>query len=761
MLEKLFHLTMEIQHSINQGLRQVLTVRESDIVEAARRILRIPALFPSKIFKLNYEELETSLAKRVFGQEHAIRAITSALSGPPSRKGHVRSFLFINGSNCGGEELIKALAEQLFYDEHRVIEFELAKPAEDDSNVDHNVGKELIDAVKKQPSSVILLRNIDEAQASVIDFVLEILRNGEIADEKGEMVDFTKMLIIMTSNVLGNLNLRRRWDCNCAFIPGKLFLKEIVEDHNRCYLSVLEDAKQHFRPELLDLIDNMIVFELLIFSDFRAFCRLRLRKLASSIGKGRIIVYPSEAFLHIIAPRCEMQYELMDPRIKEKVAPKLLEICNLRSVKRCIVYIDALVGTCDFSYRVETDGFLTRDQEFGQFLVYICKIRKIYKKEMLWLRRINGLRKTLLYFGRSKTSGDSDSLPLEPLADNIRKLLKFEPKNLEMNGFSSSANLGRVEQPKKRTKEKKDVLKRLRTRVASKHYVYSVVASAILSCAEVVADKSHPMTALLLGLTSDGKANLRRELTELLHDENNGSTDMLVQIDLSECFDYDEFFKLIYASHNGFVCPQKVGMKLGSVLLIDQVEKATMSIFSGLISLLDYRVLTHHNGITIDLRDTVIIMVSDLGNRDVICQMFEEAHSRAENLRKGQKPYIGEEELLKQPEKKSRFRFELLNRVDEMVVFNPSVGGDQLTCFARLSMRHGPHLRHSSPMAAVTSALTLLFDECDYKQIDLGITWMLGAVERLSTWIIPVGDVNCTANRWIFLESISFTSKSL
>lgn len=84
-----------------------------------------------------------------------------------------------------------------------------------------------------------------------------------------------------------------------------------------------------------------------------------------------------------------------------------------------------------------------------------------------------------------------------------------------------------------------DVLKKFPTRlVGAKHYVFNVVTTAILSC--------HPMTALLLGLTGYGKENLRRDLTKLLHDDNNGTTDKLVQINLSQCSDYDDFFKLMY-----------------------------------------------------------------------------------------------------------------------------------------------------------------------------------------------------------------------
>ncbi|XVF87637.1 hypothetical protein PTKIN_Ptkin18bG0136200 [Pterospermum kingtungense] len=736
LLRKLNNLRAKIELSINKDLKEILTVRESDIVEAARRILSIPALLSSEFFKPNHENLETRLAKRVFGQEHAIHAITSALSGPHSGKGPIRSFLFINGSKCGGEELIKALAEQVFYDEDRVIEFDLAKNIEDDSIISHDVRhfrEKLIDAVNKMPSSVILLHNIDKVPASVIDFLHEILRNGKIADDKGKMIDFTKMLIIMTSNVLPNLDPRRRWNCNCAFFPGKLFLKEKMEDHDCPYMSLLKDAKQHFKPQLLDIIDNMIFFKLLSHPEFRSFSRLQIRKLANSIGGGRIIVYPSEAALYIIAPVVESYYECLKPYLEQIVVPKLLEICNQSRRGRSIVYIDTLVGTDVLSYRVEMDGYLTGDQEIGQFLAYLSEFWNMYKREISWLRNINGLRKTLQFINRKKNNGDL--LPLERLADKIRKLVGSEngvnsiPRNLQMNGFFTSANIGRSDQLKKRAKEIEGLLIKLRTRLVAKHYAFNVVANAILGCTEVVADNSRPMTALLLGLTTNGKANLERDLTKLVHDENNGTTDILVQINLSQCSDYDEFFKLLYAGHNhhGLCCPRRVGMRLGSVVLIDQVEKAPMSVFSGLISLLDYRILTHHSGAcTIDLRDAVIIMVSDLGNRDFIVEIFENASS---NWWLPLDSNVSENS--KQPEK-GRFRFELLNRVDEVVFFNPCVG-DQLTSFARLSMTDGPHLKCRTPPGSLCYAFMQLFDESNLKQHLLSKVCMVETVELLST----------------------------
>ncbi|XVF87367.1 hypothetical protein PTKIN_Ptkin18bG0114600 [Pterospermum kingtungense] len=745
MFQKLNDLRAKIELSINKELKQILTVRKSDIVEAAGRILSIPAPLLSNFFEPNYQDLETRLAKRLFGQEHVISAITSALSGPHSGKGPVRSFLFINGSICGGEELTKALAEQIFNDEERVIEFNLAKKrvmhlnfrqskfglsecielSEAEKVEMCSFRGELFDAVKKTPNSVILLCNINKAHAAVIGLLLEILRNGKIVDQKGKLVDFTKTLIIMTADVFGNFDMRRRWKCHCAFMNEKLFLRDRMDDHDCHYLSLLKDVWHvnliFIGSSLYLLLSKVKFLKLLRHLDFKACLRLRIRKLASSIGGGKIIIFPSEAALDIIAPFMESNYEHKMAYLERTVVPKLLEIFNQSRRERSIVYIDTLVGTDDLSYRVvEMDGCLslTGDQEFGQFLVHVCEFWNIYMSEISWFRYINGLRETLQFIYQTENSGDP--LPLELLAYKFRKLLTGEssvnsiPRNLPM------VNNGHGDQLKKRTKQIEDFREKLGDRLFSNHYVFTVVAKAILgSTTRFIPNNSHLMTALLLGLASDGKADLQKDLTELLEDENNGTTKMLFQINLSECSNYDEFFKLIY-NQCSLGDPEIVGMRPGSVLLIDEVEKASMSVFSGLIALLDYRILTDRDqACTIDLSDTVIIMVSDLGNRDFIVEMFKAPYERRKMLGALDNRQQPDSRVLRYSNKpeRSRFRFELLNRVDEVVFFNPSVVGDQLTNFARFSMREGPHLIYNK-WGMLYYAFKNLFDESKF-QVDV------------------------------------------
>lgn len=122
-------------------------------------------------------------------------------------------------------------------------------------------------------------------------------------------------------------------------------------------------------------------------------------------------------------------------------------------------------------------------------------------------------------------------------------------------------------------KEIEDLREKLGNRLVAKHYVYTVVADAILgSTNRFIPNDSHPMTALLLGLGSYGKANLRRHLTKLLDDENNGTAKFLFQINSSQCSNYDEFFNLMYELFYSIV---NVTDMFGSIVICLVVQDTT------------------------------------------------------------------------------------------------------------------------------------------------------------------------------------------
>ncbi|XVF40578.1 hypothetical protein PTKIN_Ptkin01aG0125100 [Pterospermum kingtungense] len=717
LLEQLDALRTKIDLSIGKDLKQILTVGPSEIEEATREFFWFPALWTSKFLKPRYQNLETRLAKRFTGQENAIRMIANALTQRQYGKGLIRSFLFVcRCIDCGDEEeLARALAEEIFFDKEKLIELDVSENAELNCQARFGVKAELTDAVKKKPYSVVFLQNIDKANASIIDFLLEILRDGRIADENGGIVDFSKTLIIMKLCVLGSTTFKHL-SCDCAYKAAKLS-PERLEDHDCRYFSLLKDvlAKQCLRADLFGIIDNVIVFEYHPHQNYRAFARHQLRSMASYIGAGRLILYPSEAALGLIVGAYGMNiHGKIKTWIEEYVASKLLDICDGARMIRSIIYLDVLVGTEEVSYRVETGGYLVGNKEYEQFLANFWKHRDLYEREILWLRKINGLRKTLQMIDGIKDT--NASVGLELLADRIEDLLGTETEmntvlwNLQVGSASNKfAKLQQIEGSKRVYKKEIEVLRtKLYTCLIDGHYVFDTVTRALGSCIDCCIRSqvmvNRPAVFLLLGLTTAGKADLLKDLTKLLVVEN-GVT-LIVQINSSECTDFDKFFNLIYNNR------KPVG-----VLLIDQVEMVPMSVFSGLLKMMERGILSNHGGCTVDLRHNVVILVSDLGNRDTLAQIFG-PKSELERKMTGhfESPSRSSwREYMKQPERQ-RFRSELLNHVDEIVFFNPCVhDGQQMTSFARLPMSAGPHIRQGAP-TTLNNSFRQLFHEGDNKR---------------------------------------------
>ncbi|OMO51404.1 ATPase, AAA-2 [Corchorus olitorius] len=674
MFQQLESLRTKIELLIDKVMRPLLMVGPSEIEEATRQLVCIPTLWPCKFLKPHYQDLETRLIEGFIRHEHAIRVITRVLLQPNCRiKGPFRSFLFICGCNSGGGEveLAKAIAKQVFLDKERFLEFDLSK--------NPDVKRELIDAVKKKPYGVVFLQNIDKAHVSFIDFLLGILRDGSIVDENGRTTDFSKTLIIMTLCVLDH-NFKR-CKCDCAYNKAENLPQQ--EDHDDCrYLFLLKHGKQYIKPELYGIIDDVIIFEGQAYQHYRA------------IG-------------------------IIKSWLEENVGPKLLDIREGARMVRSVIYLDVLVGNHEFSYRVEIGGCFVGNKKSDRFLANLWKAKDLYEKELLWLRRINGLRTTLEMIdgnGITKTNVSIDHLQL--LVDRIENLLVLSEVekntvlwNLQVvSANNHSAKLRQMEVSKRTDKKEMEVVRtKLYTSLHDGHYVFDTVTRALISCidccirSEVMANRS--AVFLLLGLTTAGKEDLLKCLTKLVASEND--TSLLLQVNFSECTHFDKFFTLVYPCFNHKAC---------RILLIFQIEMAPMSVFSGLISALGNGMLSDHRGCIVDLRHTVVILVSDLGNRDCIAQIFKSGSERESRSsgRIGTPNQSAFQEYMKQPERK-RFRSELLNQVDEIVFFNPCAShGEQLKNFARLPMSAGPHIG-SGPPSSLTSSLQKLFHEGDHK----------------------------------------------
>src|SRR6184192_1116287 len=243
----------------------VAEVNEELIAEVLATATGIP------VFKLTEEEsqrllrMEDELHKRVIGQNDAIKALSQAIrrtrAGLKDPKRPGGSFIFAGPSGVGKTELSKTLAEFLFGDEDSLIQLDMSEYMEKHTvsrlvgsppgYVGYDEGGQLTEKVRRKPFSVVLFDEIEKAHPDIFNSLLQILEDGRLTDAQGRSVDFRNTVLIMTSN-LGSADLRK---ANVGF--GK---SDEAVTYERMKERVNEALKQHFRPEFLNRIDEVIVF---------------------------------------------------------------------------------------------------------------------------------------------------------------------------------------------------------------------------------------------------------------------------------------------------------------------------------------------------------------------------------------------------------------------------------------------------------------------------------------------------------------------
>ena len=237
--------------------------------EAIAEVLSVWTGIP--VYKLTEEEtakllrMETELHKRVIGQESSIKAVSQAIrrtrAGLKDPKRPSGSFIFLGPSGVGKTELAKTLAEFLFGDEQALISLDMSEYMEKHTvsrlvgsppgYVGYEEGGQLTEAVRRKPFSVVLFDEIEKAHPDVFNTLLQILEEGRLTDSQGRSVDFRNTVLIMTSN-LGTRDLRK---ANLGFTKNDESLS-----YERMKEKVTESLKEHFRPEFLNRVDEVIVF---------------------------------------------------------------------------------------------------------------------------------------------------------------------------------------------------------------------------------------------------------------------------------------------------------------------------------------------------------------------------------------------------------------------------------------------------------------------------------------------------------------------
>jgi len=261
-------------------------VTSEDIAKVVARWTGIPVgkLLESESYKISH--LQEALEKRVVGQERATKAIAEAIlrsrAGLSDRNRPIGSFLFLGPTGVGKTETAKALAEQLFDDEHAILKIDMSEYMEQHSvarligappgYVGYEEGGQLTEAVRRRPYSVILFDEIEKAHPEVFNIFLQLLDEGRLTDGQGRTVNFTNTIIIMTSN-LGSYEILN-WD-------GKNF--DDLEN------KLLEMLKNKFRPEFLNRIDEIIIFNRITKEKMIKITELQLSRILENLKENKNI----------------------------------------------------------------------------------------------------------------------------------------------------------------------------------------------------------------------------------------------------------------------------------------------------------------------------------------------------------------------------------------------------------------------------------------------------------------------------------------
>ena len=265
----------------NSLLRDKVT--EEEIARIVERWTGIPV---SRLMEGEREKLlhlEDILHERVIGQNEAVTKVTEAIirsrAGIQDPNRPIGSFLFLGPTGVGKTELAKALAECLFDDEHNIVRIDMTEYMEKFSvsrligappgYVGYEEGGQLTEAVRRKPYSVVLLDEIEKAHPDVFNILLQVLDDGRLTDNKGRTVDFRNTIIIMTSN-MGSQLIQENF---AAAFNGEKLPDDTVE---RTRLAVIDLLKQQLKPEFLNRIDEIVMFEPLTRKDIEKIVDIQL-----------------------------------------------------------------------------------------------------------------------------------------------------------------------------------------------------------------------------------------------------------------------------------------------------------------------------------------------------------------------------------------------------------------------------------------------------------------------------------------------------
>lgn len=333
-------------------------IDDNHIAEVVSKWTGIPVAKMMQSEKDKLLQLENELSKRVIGQREAIEAVSNAIrrsrSGLNDENRPIGSFAFLGSTGVGKTELARALAELLFDKEDLMVRIDMSEYQERHTvsrligappgYVGYEESGQLTEAVRRKPYSIVLLDEIEKAHPDVFNILLQVLEDGRLTDNKGRLVDFKNTIIIMTSNI------------------GSEILQQAIENGNfekdseweKAKREVLELMKRTIRPELLNRIDEIVVFKPLMKEQVREIVKLQLARLQKRFADKNLELTCTEESIDYLADK-GYQPDLGARPIKRAVQKYVIDKLSIFMLKGDLqnsIKIEMFVANGELDFRM-------------------------------------------------------------------------------------------------------------------------------------------------------------------------------------------------------------------------------------------------------------------------------------------------------------------------------------------------------------------------------------------------------------------------